>query len=136
MYIDIYCVFLYFRILLQGSDFRRSGQNCLRFYYSMNGFHCGTLDVYTRTSNRFISSNESRTRGHSQKLFKQRWESAIRGNIFSCRVINSWNSLPDKCEDIKTFEINLINTGNLNLGQMTLNMIVNISICDTNRNSN
>ncbi len=42
---------LFYRIMLQGSDFRRSGQNCLRFYYSMNGFHCGTLDVYTRTNN-------------------------------------------------------------------------------------
>lgn len=36
---------------MEGDDFRRSGPNCLRFYYSMNGFHCGQLTVYTRVNN-------------------------------------------------------------------------------------
>lgn len=39
------------RLRLEGNEFRRSGRNCLRFYYSMNGFHCGQLAVYNRMNN-------------------------------------------------------------------------------------
>ena len=42
---------LQLRLRLEGNDFRRGGRNCLRFYYSMNGFHCGELAVYTRIKN-------------------------------------------------------------------------------------
>ncbi len=36
-----------------------------------------------------------RTRGHQYKLFKNRWETALRGNFFANRVVNLWNELPE-----------------------------------------
>lgn len=37
---------LHCRLFIEGSDSQRSGANCLRFFYTMNGFHTGTLLVY------------------------------------------------------------------------------------------
>ena len=39
--------------------------------------------------------NKSRTRGNSQKLKKQRFETNIRKQLFSLRVTDYWNGLPD-----------------------------------------
>ena len=36
------------RIMLQGDDFNMQSEGCLRFYYTMNGFHCGSLSVFSR----------------------------------------------------------------------------------------
>ena len=36
----------HYRLFLEGSDFTRSGDVCLNFQYSMNGFHIGELRVY------------------------------------------------------------------------------------------
>jgi hypothetical protein len=35
------------------------------------------------------------TRGHRYKLLKQRTRLSVRQNFFSCRVVDSWNNLPD-----------------------------------------
>lgn len=43
--------FFFIRVIIEGDVARRTGSNCLRFYYSMNGFHIGTLLVYTRVNN-------------------------------------------------------------------------------------
>ncbi len=36
-------------VLLEGSAFENVGQNCLRFYYNMNGFHTGTLRMFVNS---------------------------------------------------------------------------------------
>ena len=58
----------------------------------------------------FCLSSETRTRGHGHKLYKERWESAVRGQFFSYRVVNLWNSLPESVttsKDVITFKISL-----------------------------
>ncbi len=55
-------------------------------------------------------SRESRTRGHSHKLFKGRWNTTVRGHFFTNRMTNLWNSLPDdlvKSKDVTSFKIGL-----------------------------
>ncbi len=59
-----------------------------------------------------IPSTENRTRGHAQKIHKERWDTSIRGHFFSNRIVNLWNSLPDsiiKSKDVTTFKIALDN---------------------------
>jgi len=43
----------------------------------------------------FSLSNSTRTRGHSFKLLKPVCRTNLQLSSFSCRAINSWNSLPD-----------------------------------------
>ena len=43
----------------------------------------------------FVLNTDSRTRGHSYKLFKQRFYSDVSKYFLSNRVIDLWNSLPD-----------------------------------------
>ena len=39
--------------------------------------------------------DETTTRGNSLKLFKKRSRTNIRANVFSNRVVNAWNLLPN-----------------------------------------
>ncbi len=67
-------------------------------------------NIWDTEDNLFKPSTENRTRGHTMKLYKGRWDSAIRGHFFSNRVVNLWNSLPDsvvKSKDVTTFKISL-----------------------------
>ena len=43
----------------------------------------------------FTMSDYPTTRGHSLKLFKRRSRLRIRANVFSNRVVDVWNSLPE-----------------------------------------
>ncbi len=52
-------------------------------------------DIWDTDDNILKLSTENRTRGHSQKLHKERWYSSIRGHVFSNRMVNLWNSLPE-----------------------------------------
>ena len=57
-------------------------------------------------------SDETRTRGNTKKIFKERWNTELRGNFFTNCVVNLWNSLPEKVinsKDVKTFKIELDN---------------------------
>jgi len=38
-------------------------------------------------------------RGHSLKLFKQRCRTTVRQNLFSLRIIDEWNKLPQEFVD-------------------------------------
>ena len=60
----------------------------------------------------FKPSEETRTRGHTQMIFKERWNTESRGNFLTNRTVNLWNSLPEKVinsKDVKTFKIELDN---------------------------
>lgn len=50
---------------------------------------------YEKVDNLFTFTASS-TRGHSLKLNKVRTNTTIRSNFFSIRVVNAWNSLPEK----------------------------------------
>ncbi|MES9881396.1 MAG: reverse transcriptase domain-containing protein [Sedimenticola sp.] len=43
----------------------------------------------------FTMSTYTRTRGHSRKIFKRRSRLISRANVFSNRIVNSWNNLPE-----------------------------------------
>ena len=45
---------------------------------------------------------DQRTRGHQYKLYKNRWESAVRGQFFTNRAVNLWNELPDEVTNAET----------------------------------
>ncbi len=53
--------------------------------------------VYDRSVSEglFMKQDESVTRGHEKKIFKQRPRLDIRKHSFCNRVVNSWNSLPN-----------------------------------------
>ncbi len=51
--------------------------------------------------------SDQRTRGHQYKLFKNRWNSAVRGHYFTNRVVNLWNDLPEQvtsAESVNSFK--------------------------------
>lgn len=56
------------------------------------------------------NAEESRTRGHSEKVFLKGGRGNIRNHVFSIRVCRPWNALPQRvvdAENIKTFESRL-----------------------------
>ena len=58
----------------------------------------------------FFKYRESGTRGHSKKIFKERARLEVRRNSFKIRVVDIWNSLPQKlvnCNSVPSFERNL-----------------------------
>ena len=60
--------------------------------------------------NNFFSYSTSNTRGHSKKFYKPLSRLDIRKNIFSQRVINDWNGLPESLisvEDLNSFKAGL-----------------------------
>lgn len=60
----------------------------------------GGIDV---PPERFLTRNESEsTRGHSWKLRKPRAETLTRRNVFSTRIVNDWNSLPESVVSAET----------------------------------
>ena len=59
---------------------------------------------------KFFKYSTSKTRGHSKKFYKERCRLDIRKNIFSQRVVNDWNSLPESligAEDLDSFKAGL-----------------------------
>ena len=55
----------------------------------------------------FIMSTNVNTRGHTLKIYKQRYYTSLRQHSFSQRVINCWNNLPQQaveCETINSFK--------------------------------
>ncbi len=56
--------------------------------------------------------SDQRTRGHQHKLYKRRWETALRGHYFTHRVVNLWNELPEEvtsAENVDKFKESLDN---------------------------
>ena len=60
----------------------------------------------------FKTPTDSRARGHSYKVFKERAESSIRRNFFTYRVVELWNELLEEvaaAPDIDVFKEKLDN---------------------------
>ena len=56
-----------------------------------------------QSSDFFLLSCATNTRGHPYKLYKPRCYSGVRESFFSQRAINVWNSLPAEYVDFSSF---------------------------------
>ena len=68
------------------------------------------LNSTVKDINPGITLNSSVSRGHNQKILKQRCKKDVRKYFFTHRVVNLWNDLPNKVVESKnliTFERNL-----------------------------
>ena len=69
--------------------------------------------IWNYNSDGFLERvSEPHTRGHTYKLYKTRWESALRGHFFTNRIINLWNELPEavtSAESVNAFKQGLDN---------------------------
>jgi len=73
---------------------RRARSDLIETYKIMNG---------TYSIDRFIFDvDDYGLRAHDKKLFKRRFRLDIRKFVFSNRVVNSWNSLPEHCFNCNT----------------------------------
>ena len=52
--------------------------------------------IYNIPNDILPKDNKTITRGHSLKLAKPTAQNSVRQNFFSVRVVNAWNSLPEK----------------------------------------
>ena len=60
----------------------------------------------------FSVQSESRSRGHSQKLFKEQFRLDLRKHFFSQRVVDEWNSLSEEIVTSETVnQFKVINFG-------------------------
>ena len=55
-----------------------------------------TILIKVNKESLFKMSTYQVTRGHSQKIYKQRYRLKIRGHFFSNRIVHSWNNLPSE----------------------------------------
>ena len=69
---------------------RRERADLIEVYKIMNNIEQVEKDTF------FKFPNYAATRGHQFKLAKKQHRLKVRSNSFSLRVIDSWNSLPDK----------------------------------------
>jgi hypothetical protein len=69
--------------------YRRLRGDAIECYKYLHGYYNTDTELLVR-----YTHPGAETRGHSLKLQKDRCKTRIRGNFFSQRVINMWNSLP------------------------------------------
>ena len=84
--------------------FRRRRADMIQAYKIINGLE------RVESGKFFKFSTNTKTRGHSKKLFKPRCRLDIRKNIFSQRIVNDWNSLPQslvEAGDLGSFKAGL-----------------------------
>ena len=75
---------------LPSLEYRRERADLIEVYKIMNNIDQVEKDTF------FKFPNYASTRGHQFKLAKKQHRLKVRSNSFSLRVIDSWNSLPDK----------------------------------------
>ena len=80
-------------------EFRRMRGDLIETYKIIKG-----LDT-SEAGNMFPMLGESRTRGHSLRIRGRLFRTEMRKNFFSQRVVNLWNSLPQRA-----VEANSLNT--------------------------
>jgi len=81
--------------------------NSFNILFRMEGWgfnHCDMIDtfkimnsIYDVHSELFFHLDEGERRGHEKKLFKKRFRLDVRKYVFSNRVVDRWNQLPEKC---------------------------------------
>ena len=67
-------------------------------FFIMNNLDNVNQNIFTRVDDRL-------TRGHNMKLKKLRVKTEFRKNIFSNRIIDDWNSLPQNIVEAPTLNI-------------------------------
>ncbi len=86
---------------LPSLEHRRKRGDMIEVYKYINGYYKTERPQFDL----FTSSRD--TRGNSLKLNKNRHRLDVRGNYFSERVVNTWNSLPDsvvRAPSVNTFK--------------------------------
>ena len=78
------------RLGLPSLEYRRERSDMVQVYKSLND-----IDIVDKDK-LFTLSEYTSTRGHPKKLYKERPRLNIRANIFSNRVVNVWNNLPEQ----------------------------------------
>ena len=74
---------------------RRERTQLTETYKYLNGH-------YRTPPERFFKKNKGRTRGHSQKLFKQRARLEQRKNFYPMKIVDTWNNLPASVAEAPT----------------------------------
>ena len=74
------------RLQLTTLESRRVRGDLIEVYKIMNGFE----DIDYRD---YFNISSTGLRGHEMKLYKSRFNTTIRGNSFSRRIIDNWNNL-------------------------------------------
>ena len=77
---------------LPSQEYRRERADLVEVYKIMNGISDVDKEKFFTISNYMYTA----TRGHSMKFAKRRHRLKVRSNSFSIRVIDSWNSLPER----------------------------------------
>ena len=88
---------------LPSLQYRRRKADMLEVFKIVSGLDRISLE-------KFFKYSTSNTRGHSKKFYKSRSRLDVRKNIFSQRVVNDWNSLPESLisvEDLNSFKAGL-----------------------------
>jgi hypothetical protein len=75
--------------------YRRERTDMIQVFKILNNFD--NIDP-----NQFFEFNTGNNRGHCAKLLKPRAQTKIRANVFSNRIINLWNALPEEAVQSKT----------------------------------
>lgn len=77
------------RLDLPSLYYRRARGDMIETYKYLQG-------IYKVAESPFTKDENSRTRGNSMKITKDRAEKTLRRNYLCLRVVNAWNSLPDQ----------------------------------------
>ena len=70
-------------------EYRRLRADMIQVFKIFKGFDRVNVNAF------FEVAVDKRTRGHKYKILKQRFKSILKKYSFSCRVVDSWNGLPD-----------------------------------------
>jgi len=70
-------------------DGRKVRSESIEAFKMIDGYYDVALDLF------FFTFDDAGRRGHSKKLFKRRSRLDIRKHIFSNRIVDKWNVLPD-----------------------------------------
>ena len=75
--------------------YRRARGDMIEAYKILNNKYDGNVTDFL-SLHRDNVNNPERVRGHSKKLYKRKYNKAIRKHSFGYRIVESWNSLPEK----------------------------------------
>ena len=91
---------------LPSLEYRRQRQDLIQVYKIMNGLDKLNKDTLFKAP----PEGSQRLRGNRYKIHKTRSNTELRKSIFSQRVVEAWNKLPDRVVDapsLNSFKSNL-----------------------------